>query len=83
MLPQYPLRAVAWRLRLKRQKTSFVNPSMALPATLPSDIVGNIMREDDLIVEPIEIADGYASVPDKPGLGVELDEAAVAKYSVD
>ena len=41
------------------------------------------MREDDLIVEPIEIADGYASVPDKPGLGVELDEAAVAKYCVD
>lgn len=51
--------------------------------TLASDIIGNFLREDDLIVAPIAYEDGYALVPQTPGLGVELDEAAVARYSVD
>ena len=62
---------------------SYVHACAAAPAaTLPSDIVGNFMRADDLIVEPISIEDGYAAVPLKPGLGVELDEDAVARYAV-
>ena len=63
---------------------SYVQACAAAPAaTLPSDIVGNFLREDDLIVEPIHIEGGFATVPDKPGLGVELDEAAVQKYEVE
>ena len=47
--------------------------------TLPSDILG-YLREDDLVVTPIEIKDSYAIVPQTPGLGVELDEEAAKKY---
>jgi len=47
--------------------------------TLPSDILSH-QRVDDLIVQPIEIHDSYAIVSDRPGLGVELDEAAVRRY---
>ena len=47
--------------------------------TLPSDILG-YLREDDLVVTPIEIKDSYAIVPQTPGLGVELDEDAARKY---
>jgi muconate cycloisomerase len=62
---------------------SFVQACAAAPAaTLPSDIVGTFVREDDLIVEPIRMEEGYALVPEKPGLGVELDEAAVNRYAV-
>ena len=62
---------------------SYVHACAAAPAaTLPSDIVGNFVRDDDLIVDPIVIRDGCAEVPDKPGLGIELDEAAVAEYDV-
>jgi len=32
-----------------------------------------------LTKEPFEIKDGYVAVPDKPGLGVELDMAEVEK----
>jgi len=61
-----------------------IHASAAAPAcTLPSDIVGNLLREDDLIVEPIAMEDGQAIVPDRPGLGVELDLAALEKYTVD
>jgi L-alanine-DL-glutamate epimerase-like enolase superfamily enzyme len=35
--------------------------------------------QDDLIAEPLKIAGGYAQVPDGPGLGVTLDEAAVER----
>ncbi len=62
---------------------SYVQACAAAPAaTLPSDIVGNFLREDDLLVEPIHIEGGFAYVPDKPGLGIELDEKAVKKYEV-
>lgn len=35
---------------------------------------------DDLLVEPLTIMGGYARVPEGPGLGVEVDEAALAHY---
>jgi muconate cycloisomerase len=50
--------------------------------TLPSDIFGEMVREDDLLVEPLEIVNSRVRVPQKPGLGVELDLAAVEKYRV-
>jgi L-alanine-DL-glutamate epimerase-like enolase superfamily enzyme len=33
-----------------------------------------------LVVSPIEIKDSHAIVPNRPGLGVELDEDAAKKY---
>jgi len=49
---------------------------------LASDFVGSWTREDDLIVEPIHFDAGDALVPDRPGLGCELDLRAMAKYQV-
>mgnify|MGYP004702213437 CR=1 FL=1 len=61
---------------------SYLHSCAASPnCTIPSDIL-SFLREDDLIVEPIEIRDSYAIVSDRPGLGVELDEEAVRRYRV-
>ncbi len=61
---------------------SFLHSCAASPnCTLPSDLL-SFLREDDLIVNPIRIADSYAIVPETPGLGIELDEDAVRKYQV-
>ena len=49
---------------------------------LSSDIFGELVREDDLIVEPLEIKNGRVSVPQRPGLGVDLDLSALEKYRV-
>jgi muconate cycloisomerase len=49
---------------------------------LTSDICGETLRVDDLIREPLPIEDGHVAVPEGPGLGVELDEAAVARFRV-
>ena len=49
---------------------------------LNSDIFGRLVREHDLLVTPLAIADGHATVPSGPGLGVELDRAALDHYRV-
>jgi len=36
----------------------------------------------DLLEEPIKIEDGYVSVPEKPGLGIELNEEILDKYEL-
>jgi L-alanine-DL-glutamate epimerase-like enolase superfamily enzyme len=41
--------------------------------------VTNVL-EDDCMKEPFTVRDGQYTIPDKPGLGVSLDEAAIEKY---
>lgn len=62
---------------------SYVHASLAAGnCTLPSDLVGNFLRVDDLIREPLPILDGAIPRPTAPGLGVELDEVALRRYQV-
>ena len=42
----------------------------------------SVTAEDDLVKEPFTIKDGFYDIPDKPGLGVTLDDNAVDKYRV-
>ena len=51
-------------------------------ATWPA-ITCHEIYEDDLVTERIPVAGGYAAVPEAPGLGVQIDEAAIARYGVD
>ena len=57
-----------------------------LGATMPnatmSSITLNCLRAYDLIKPAIQMQDGYATVPDRPGLGVELDEDALENCRV-
>lgn len=46
-----------------------------------TELFGHIMMEHDLLAEPIDYSGGTATVPPGPGWGVELDEAALAKYA--
>ena len=39
-----------------------------------------LTAEDDLITEPFAMKDGFYDVPQKPGLGVTLDDNALEKY---
>ncbi|MGH9522353.1 MAG: mandelate racemase/muconate lactonizing enzyme family protein [Terriglobales bacterium] len=48
----------------------------------PCDIIGPLYYEDDLLVEPLHISDGKARPHERPGLGVELDEEKVRRYTV-
>jgi len=64
-------------------EASYVHACAATKATtLSSDIVGEMLRVDDLIVRPLAFEEGYFKVPQEPGLGVELDEDALERYGV-
>jgi muconate cycloisomerase len=45
------------------------------------ELFGHVMLEDDLILEPLDYAGGRVRVPEGPGLGVELDLAALERYA--
>ena len=51
-------------------------------STLPSDIFGRRIRETDLLRTPLRFSGSTVSVPEGPGLGVELDMDAVSVYEV-
>ena len=48
----------------------------------PCDILGPLAYEHDLLAQPIEFRDGAVRAPSGSGLGVELDEAMLARYRV-
>ena len=59
-----------------------LHASVATPnCTLGSDLCGNFAHEHSLLATPLVEA-GYAAAPEGPGLGVALDEEAVARYTV-
>ncbi|GAB3902832.1 enolase C-terminal domain-like protein [Larkinella knui] len=53
----------------------------SINCTLPSDLFGELVRTDDLIVEPIRFENGAALVPSGAGLGIELDYSALTTYT--
>ena len=44
--------------------------------------VGGVFYTDDVIKDPFEYSDGCLILPDKPGLGVELDPEKMEKYRI-
>ena len=55
--------------------------SAAIPNVLMCITLAFLM-EDDLVIEPLIVKEGYMKVPQRPGLGVDLDEDAVDRYRV-
>lgn len=50
--------------------------------TYPADILGPHYHVSDLLTKPLDLRFDGARVPEGPGLGVELDEDALARYRV-
>ena len=62
--------------------------ALQLAATLPENgpacgLATSSLLMDDLVVAPLSARNGWLDVPAGPGLGVELDEAKLARYGVD
>jgi len=53
-----------------------------LAEEFPCDIIGPFFYQDDIVQEPLPIRPGEAAATNKPGLGIELDEARLKKYRV-
>jgi L-alanine-DL-glutamate epimerase-like enolase superfamily enzyme len=59
-----------------------LHAAVAAPnCTFGSDLCGNFVHEHSLLTQPLVVG-GVAAAPNAPGLGVELDEDAVSRYTV-
>ncbi|MEM7115938.1 MAG: galactonate dehydratase [Chloroflexota bacterium] len=57
---------------------------LQLDACIPNFLVQeHVTTGEGYLKEPFKIVDGYISVPEKPGLGIELDEEAIADKLYD
>jgi muconate cycloisomerase len=45
------------------------------------ELVGSSMFTDDIVKEPFVASGGLISLPEKPGIGVEVDEEKLKRYS--
>ena len=58
-----------------------INVSACIPNFLITEYFVNFKpRGDQISVNPFKVENGYIKIPDKPGLGLELDEEVMAKY---
>jgi D-galactarolactone cycloisomerase len=62
--------------------------TIQLMASVPNSHLLEIDTSDnaiyqELLIEPLEINDGFVKVPQLPGLGVKLDQRILEKYSVN
>jgi L-alanine-DL-glutamate epimerase-like enolase superfamily enzyme len=47
-----------------------------------SDTCGHLYHDDDIIVPTLRVENGHAFAPEAPGLGVDLDMAALERFSI-
>lgn len=60
-----------------------VHLGVTLPnCTIGSDLVGNIVRADDLLVTPMQFEKGHVAVTDAPGRGIATDVDAIERYRI-
>lgn len=89
----YESKKVAAMAEAKHIPVSFHNPSgpisnaaiLNLAATVPNFIIHEIMLTDgafrkDITNEKVVFEDGYILIPDKPGIGIEVNEEEIAKH---
>ncbi|HEV8456864.1 MAG TPA: enolase C-terminal domain-like protein, partial [Methylomirabilota bacterium] len=53
----------------------------AAPVTWGCELFGPLLLKGDVVRDPVRYADGYILGLDKPGLGVEVDEAAIKEWA--
>jgi L-alanine-DL-glutamate epimerase-like enolase superfamily enzyme len=49
----------------------------------PADTIGPFYHDGEVIAKPLDLGPPYAMVPDRPGLGVELDEQALGRWRLE
>lgn len=60
---------------------AYVQLNAAIPNYVLMENHAGSDRFNDMVDRPLERDGGYVVVPDRPGIGLELSDAALAKYS--
>ena len=77
---------VGSNLELGVASAAMVHLAMSTPGVhaedFPCDILCPYLYEHDFLTEPLDIRNGEARPSERPGLGVELDDAQVARFRI-
>ncbi len=65
--------------------TAGLAASLQVAATMPNFLIFEYFQgweqyANELCPNPLEVKNGYAALPTAPGIGIDIDEAALAKY---
>lgn len=60
---------------------AFASPKLPFIEFLPAEFSDSAIRRE-LVKDELQMDEGYISLPKKPGLGIDLNEAAINKYRV-
>lgn len=61
---------------------AFATPNCPMIEFLPAEMCDSALRVE-LVEDPLVLQNGVISLPDKPGLGIELNWDAIARYEID
>ena len=78
---------IGWTLGTSHDSSIKIAASFHLASALPNhiypcDLLGPRLHVDDIATEPLQIRGGYGVAPDRPGLGVELNEQVMSRWAV-
>ena len=62
--------------------TAAIHLACAVPNVDWGVSLTNMYLAEDIVKQPIALRDGHVALPEGPGLGVEIDETAVARLRV-
>ena len=79
---------IGWTLGTSHDSSIKISAALHLATAMPNriypcDLLGPLLHVDDLASAPLQIHSGYGVAPDKPGLGIDLDEDVMSRWSVD
>jgi galactonate dehydratase len=71
--PHNPLGPIATAAAIQ---FGFATPNFLIQEAIRSDVPWR----DEVVTTPIRVVDGHVSLPERPGLGIEVDEVAAARH---
>ncbi len=71
--PHNPLGPIATAANVQ---FGFATPNFLIQEAIRSDVPWR----DEVVTTPVPVVDGHVSLPEAPGLGIEVDEAAAARH---
>ena len=78
---------IGWTLGTSHDSSIKISAALHLGTAMPNriypcDLLGPLLHVDDLASKPLEIHSGYGIAPNKPGLGIDLDEDVMNRWAV-
>ena len=74
-----PMERLRWHMSCDPLSSAFTHLAAAIPNYALMEVNSHTDEQLALVDSPWQVRDGYREISDRPGIGVEIDEAACEK----